>query len=55
MLVLSYYELTRTFFNDISLSSDIIDSDYYKILHALHNAAQFIIPRGQATFFTARC
>jgi len=48
--VLSYYELTRSFFNDFSFSSDI-DSDYDKILTALHNSARLSVPRGQATFF----
>lgn len=48
--MVSYYEFTRTFFNDISLSLDI-DSDYDEMLTALHNAARLCVPRGQATFF----
>ena len=47
--ITSYYELPRIFFNDIRLRTDV-DSVYDKIIAALHNAAQFSIPKCKTSF-----
>jgi len=45
----SYCELTRIFFNDIRLDTDV-DSDYDKIITALHNASRFCVPKCKTSF-----
>ena len=47
---MSYYELTKNSLSYINLNSDI-DSDYHKILTALHNVAQACVPRCKDSFF----
>jgi len=46
----SYCELTRILFNDIRLDTDV-DSDYDKIITALHNASRFCVPKCKTSFF----
>jgi len=47
---LSYYELSKNSLSNINLNSDI-DSDYDKILTALHNAGEACVSRCKVSFF----